>query len=46
MDIATLVAVLSQLTLAAAAWRLANKLAGRVEDLDKRVVVLETVRKI
>jgi len=42
MDIATLVTVLTQLGMAAAAWRLANQLRFRVEDHEKRIGVLET----
>lgn len=41
MDIATLVTVLSQLGLAAAAYKLANALKTRVEDHEVRIVKLE-----
>ena len=41
MDIAALVTVLAQLTLAASAWRLANALKLKVEDHERRIVVLE-----
>lgn len=41
MDIATLVTVLSQLTLATMAYRLANQLKFRVDNHEGRIVKLE-----
>lgn len=41
MDLATLATVLTQLGLAASAWRLANALKGRVDDHETRLVILE-----
>lgn len=41
MDIAALVTVLTQLSLAGAAWRLANALKARVDDHEARIGVLE-----
>lgn len=41
MDVAQLVTVLSQLGLAAAAWRLANALKIRVADHEVRIDALE-----
>jgi hypothetical protein len=41
MDIATLVTVLTQLGMAAAAWRLANALKVKVDDHEERIGVLE-----
>lgn len=41
MDIAQLVTILSQLSLAAAAYRLATQLKSRVDDHEKRIGVLE-----
>lgn len=41
MDMATLATVLTQLGLAAAAWRLANQLKLRVDNHETRIVVLE-----
>jgi hypothetical protein len=41
MDLAALITVLTQLGLAAAAWRLANTLKGRVEDHEVRITKLE-----
>jgi hypothetical protein len=43
MDIASLVTVLTQLGMAAAAWRLANALKVKVDDHEKRIGVLENV---
>ncbi len=42
MDYALFASALFHLGLAAAAWRLANVLAGRVENHEVRIVVLET----
>lgn len=42
MDIAQLVTVLSQLGLAAAAWRLANALKVKVNDHEIRIGALES----
>lgn len=44
MDVATLVTVLTQLGLAASAWRLANALKTKVDDHEKRIGVLEHAR--
>lgn len=44
MDAATLVTVLTQLGLAAAAWRLANALKVKVDDHETRIGVLERVK--
>lgn len=41
MDFAGLMTVLTQLGVAAAAWRLANALKVRVDDHEQRIVVLE-----
>lgn len=41
MDLASLVTALTQLGMAAAAWKLANALKIRVDDHEKRIVVLE-----
>lgn len=41
MDIVTLVTVLVQLGWAAAAWRLASRLATRVDNHETRIVTLE-----
>lgn len=41
MDVATLVTVLTQLSLATAAWRLANQLKIKVGDHETRLGVLE-----
>jgi hypothetical protein len=44
MDLAAVVTVLTNIGLGAAAWRLANALRVRVDDHEKRLGVLETVR--
>ena len=41
MDVAALVTMLTQLSLAAAAWRLASALKVRVDDHEVRIGVLE-----
>lgn len=41
MDVAGLVTVLAQLSLAGAAWRLANALKARVDNHETRIGVLE-----
>jgi hypothetical protein len=41
MDVATLVTVLTQLTLAASAYRLANAIKLKVENHEVRIVILE-----
>ncbi len=41
MDIAALITVLTQLSLAGAAYKLANALKGRVDDHEVRIVRLE-----
>ena len=43
MDLAQLVAILSQLAFVAAAWRLASALKVRVDDHETRIGVLEKV---
>ncbi len=44
MDIAALITAITQLGMAAAAWKLANALKLRVDDHEKRITVLETVK--
>jgi hypothetical protein len=42
MDVAALITAITQLGMAAAAWRLANALKGRVDDHETRIGKLET----